>query len=323
MLVGISSAYPLFTLYGLNFPVRHSMDNTDVVAVRPSDSHAPRITLSELRAMKDQQAQAKVLNKIEPASGTQDVPASVRKEEWTPEQNELKVEAVLVPRQITVISSSQDGKISEVLKENGDSFKKDDILVRYDCADIEAEALIAGMQKNLTEKKRAGINRLFKLDIISDVDKLSVETEDSQADAKIALYKARLESCVIRARFDGHVTKRLANAGEYTRTDRVLMEVASDEPLQAQFLLPSKWLRWVNKDAPLSIRLGETERVYSAKISRIYGEIDPVSQSIQMVATLDPYTDPLLPGMSGQAVLDVDAIRKAGVKGFLQTANNP
>lgn len=283
----------------------------------PASSSVPRlVTLSELKAMKEQQKQGEALAEIEPASGE-------NLSEWVPETEQLSVEAVLVPRRATVISSSQDGKIAEIPFENGDVFKAGDILVQYDCADLEAEREIAGMQKKLTGKKKEGVNRLFKLDIISDVDRLSVETEDQQATAKVTLYQSRLDSCTIRAQFDGRVTKRLANSGEYTRTDRVLMEVASDEPLQAQFLLPSKWLRWVNTGAPLTVSINETERKYPATVSRLYGEIDPVSQSIQMVATLDVYTDPLLPGMSGKAVLDVGAIRKAGVKGYLQSAHNP
>jgi len=235
----------------------------------------------------------------------------------------LNVEAVLVPRQITVISSSQDGRISDVLVGHGDTFKKGDLLIAYDCADLEAEADMVRIQKDLTKRKVEGSDKLFKLDIISDLDRLGAQVEDKQATAKAKLFEARLNDCQIRAGFDGRVTNRLANPGEYTRTDRVLLEVASSEPLQAEFLVPSKWLRWVNTGAPVSITIGENEQTYTAKIQRIYGEVDPVSQSIQMIATLDPYNDPLLPGMSGQATIDVNTIRGAGVRGYLEASHTP
>jgi RND family efflux transporter MFP subunit len=269
------------------------------------------LTLSEMQAG-HQSINENTL--LEPAAG------GVTTHQWTPEQDILSIEAVLVPRQVTVISSSQDGKIANILVGQGDHFKKGDTLIEYDCADLEAEAEIAGMQKNLTAKKSEGGDKLFKLDIISDVDRLGVQVEDKQADARIRLYQARLDHCKIKAEFNGRVTNRLANPGEYTRTDRVLMEVASDETLQAEFLVPSKWLRWVNVGAPLDITIGENEMTYKAKISRIYGEVDPASQSIQMIAVLDGYDDPLLPGMSGQAKISVSEIEKAGVKGYLQTS---
>lgn len=239
---------------------------------------------------------------------------------WDSDADTVTVDAVLVPRSSTVISSSQDGKIAAIPLQNGDSFHKGDILIQYDCTDLEAEAEMAGYQKDFTQVKSDGLNQLFKLDIISDIDRMNIETENRQAKAKMKIYASKLSSCTIKADFDGHVTKRLANAGEYTRTDRVLMEVASDEPLEIEFLLPSKWLRWVNVGAPLRLTLNENDQNYEAHVTRIYGEVDPVSQSIQMRAALENYDTPLLPGMSGKATLSVSSIEEAGVHGYLQSA---
>lgn len=269
----------------------------------------PPLTLSEIKRRNEEDVAASIM----PAAGPG----------WEPEQPSLNVEAVLVPRQITVISSSQDGRIADIPVGHGDTFKKGDLLIAYDCADLEAEADIVRMQQDLTRRKVEGSDKLFKLDIISDLDRIGAQVEDKQAMAKAKLYEARLTDCQIRAGFDGRVTNRLANPGEYTRTDRVLLEVASNEPLQAEFLVPSKWLRWVNTGAPVSITIGETDQTYTAKIQRIHGEVDPVSQSIQMIATLDPYNDPLLPGMSGQATIDVNSIRSAGVRGYLEASHTP
>lgn len=269
----------------------------------------PPLTLSEMKRRSSEDMAASIM----PAAGPL----------WEPDQPSLNVEAVLVPRQVTVISSSQDGRIADILVGHGDTFKKGDLLIAYDCADLEAEADIVRMQQDLTKRKVEGSDKLFKLDIISDLDRLGAQVEDKQAMAKAKLYQARLNDCQIRANFDGRVTNRLANPGEYTRTDRVLLEVASNEPLQAEFLVPSKWLRWVNTGAPVSITIGETDQTYTAKVQRIHGEVDPVSQSIQMIAILDPYNDPLLPGMSGQATIDVNTIRGAGVRGYLEASHTP
>jgi RND family efflux transporter MFP subunit len=242
---------------------------------------------------------------------------------WVPEQTDLEVEAVLVPRKITVISSSQDGRIAAITVNHGDRFQKGDLLVAYDCASLRAEADIARIEKSYTEKRVKGSDSLFKLDIISELDRAGTQIEDQKASVKDALYQSRLRDCEIRAEFDGRVTNRLANPGEYTRTDRVLLEVASIDTLQAEFLVPSKWLRWINIGAPVSITVAETERTYNAKIERIHGEVDPVSQSIQMIATLEKYQDPLLPGMSGKATINIDAVRNAGIQGYLETGTAP
>ena len=160
--------------------------------------------------------------------------------------------------------------------------------------------------------------KLLNLDIISDIDHLGIKTEDIKAAGQAKIIESRMEQCYIRAAYDGRVTNRLANPHEYTRSDRVLMEVASLDDLEIEFLLPSRWLRWVNVGAPLTLNIEETGETYSAVIERIHGEVDPVSQSIQISAKLDTYESPLLPGMSGNVHLDITAIRNAGIKGFLE-----
>lgn len=230
----------------------------------------------------------------------------------------LNVEGVLVPQSSTVISSSRDGKIAKINFENGDMFQKGDILIEYVCEDFEAEMEAAKAKKSLTEKRMMRNEKLLKLDIISDIEHLGFKAEDIKASAQARIVEQRMEQCYIRAAYDGRVTNKLANEHEFTRTDRVLMEVASLDDLEVEFLVPSRWLRWVNVDAPIALQVNETDEAYDATIKRIYGEIDPVSQSIQMTAKLDEYSSPLLPGMSGTITIDVARIRDAGVYGFLE-----
>jgi multidrug resistance efflux pump len=185
---------------------------------------------------------------------------------------------------------------------------------------LKAELEATEARSALSQKKSSRSEELFKLDIISDIERLNLETEVETTQAERDIILARMESCVIRAPYDGRVTNRMANPDEYTRTDRVLLEVASLDDLELEFLLPSIWLRWVNIGAPLQIAVYETDDVYEAELTKIYGEVDPVSQSIQMRGRLLQYDAPLLPGMSGVVTVNVAEIRDAGISGFLDVS---
>jgi RND family efflux transporter MFP subunit len=234
------------------------------------------------------------------------------------ETETLEVEGVLVPQKTTVISSSRDGKIRDIFVDNGDVFRKNDILLAYDCQDLNAEIEAIKALESLTKEKVAKGAELFKLDIISGLEQRELEVEQMQTQAKNSILSAQLEACVIRASYNGRVVKRLANPEEYTRTDRVLMQVASRDPLEVEFIVPSKWLRYLDVGAPVEISVAETDQVYQARIKQIFGEVDPVSQSIQMSAGLLSYDDPLLPGMSGVVKMNARQIREEGIKGFLE-----
>ena len=124
-----------------------------------------------------------------------------------------------------------------------------------------------------------------------------------------------MELCIIEAPFDGRITDKVANSYEAVRSGRVLMEISSNEPLQAELLVPSIWLRWLNTGTSLTINIHETGKSYDAKIKRIHGKVDPVTQTAYVVAEISQYEEELLPGMSGQAVFDKASQREA--LGFL------
>lgn len=270
-------------------------------------------------------ADAFELNNIEPTSGgnamTQPQEPSTQYlsgSRFEKETDKINTEGVLVPKERTVISSSRDGKIAHIYFDNGDRFKNGEKLLEYECNDAQSEAQIAYIEDRLRGTELNTTMRLLNLDLISNIEREKAETEKGKAEARVQLYNDKVSDCYIHATYDGRVVKRLANPNEYTRTDRVLMEVASDDLLDIEFLLPSKWLRWVNIDAPFTVTINETGRTYEGKISRIFGEVDPVSQSIQMRGTLENYNDRLLPGMSGNIDIDISAIRDAGVVGYLE-----
>lgn len=260
---------------------------------------------------------AKMMDDIETASGNE---FSIFENAQRNEPEEvLELETILVPKKNTVISSSRDGKIRSINVNNGDLFQKGDTLIQYDCRDVEAEIIATRSEASLSKKKALRSAKLFKLEIISDVENIELDTEQKKAEANFRALEQRLDSCSIKAEYNGRVTNRLANPGEYTRTDRVLMEVASLDDLNAEFLMPSIWLRWVNVGAPVTIKLHETGESYEADIIRFYGEVDPASQSIQVTARLKTYDVPLLPGMSGVVAVNKDKIMAMDMTGYLQT----
>ncbi len=277
----------------------------------------PELRLTRTAAAKTDAAPPDTLNALQPSSGQDN--ATEQQYDYQASEQSLDAEGVLVPQKTTVISSSHDGKINRIYFDDGDLFKKGEVLVTYTCEDLRAELETVESEYKLFAEKGSRGEKLFKLDIISEIEKMDMESELTKARARRGVLMARMQNCVIRAAYDGRVVNRLANDNEYTRTDRVLMEVASTESLDVEFLIPSKWLRWVNVDAPVTVSVSEAGETYDATITRIHGEVDPVSQSIQITAKLAPYQKPLLPGMSGTVTLDISEIRNAGVMGYLET----
>lgn len=234
--------------------------------------------------------------------------------EETP-SGDFVVQAVLSPKSQTVIASGIDARIKSFNFKNGDRFKEGDVLIEYDCSLDAARLKEAQSRVRVTEKQLDAYRKLVDLKSASDMEVLVARENNEQNKAVVAQIQARLRSCSHIAPYDGRVTNKMASAYEYVQPGRVLMELASSEPLQAEFLIPSKWLRWLNIDTQLVIYIEETERNYEARIVSIHGEVDPVSQSVQVVAEMEEYHEELLPGMSGRATFDPNSARKANYRG--------
>lgn len=227
------------------------------------------------------------------------------------------VQAVLGAKRHIVIASGIDSKITKFKLESGDRFKRGDVLIKYDCSVDNGRLSEALSRQRVTETQLIAYQRLSTLDSASDIELTIARENNEQNKAMITQIKGRLKSCQHVAPWNGRVMRKMASQYEYVQAGRVLMEIASHDPLRAEFLIPSHWLRWLNVGTPLNIYIGETNNSYTAKIVSVFGEVDPVSQSVQVVAEMEKYHEDLLPGMSGRANFDDNANENSTVKGFL------
>ena len=231
--------------------------------------------------------------------------------------DEYRVQAVLSSKRRAVLTSALDARITKFNFNNGDTFKKGDVLIEYDCTIDRARLREAESRRRLTEVQLQAYEKLHELKSISDVEFVVAKENHEQNAAVSDQIKGRVKLCQMTAPFDGRVTNKMASQYEFVQTGRVLMDITSREALRAEFLVPSKWLRWMNIDTPLQIFINESDRRYGAKIVAVHGEVDPVSQSVQVVAEMENYHEELLPGMSGYATFDPATVKAQPSRGFL------
>lgn len=230
---------------------------------------------------------------------------------------DLSVQAVLSAKSRAVIAGSIDAKIKKLPFKNGDLFKKGDVLVAYDCSIDWARLKEAEARQRMTQIQLEASEKLFALESAAEVELKMAKESNEQNIAIVNQIKGRLAMCSIRAPFDGRVTNRMASEHEFAQAGRVIMDIASREKLQAELLIPSIWLQWLNVGTPLQIYINETDRDYAATITNVHGEVDPVSRTVQVVAEISSYSEELLPGMSGRAFFSHEFAVMGDQKGFL------
>ncbi|MGN7611973.1 efflux RND transporter periplasmic adaptor subunit [Magnetococcales bacterium HHB-1] len=215
--------------------------------------------------------------------------------------NPYTIRALLEPIKEAVISSEMDGRIIHMPFKAGDTFKKGERLVAFDCALQKAQRQVAHTDLKSARNKLTNLKQLGQLESAGVLDILLAKNDVEHARAVIHVNTIAIKRCTIHTPFAGRVVATHANVYEYVKTGTPLIEILNHKKWQITLVAPSTWLPHLKKGAPFAIVFDETKTRLSAKIKQIGAKIDPVSQTIKVYGTFKKIPENLTAGMSGAA----------------------
>jgi membrane fusion protein, multidrug efflux system len=214
-----------------------------------------------------------------------------------------EIRAQLMPRRYVTLAAEIGAKISQLPIAEGGTFRAGQLLLALDCALPAAQLQRAKAAFVLAEKTYAGNRRLTELKSIGQMELDISEAEVAKANAERAASEAVLSKCRIVAPFAGRIAEQKVREQQYVQPGQALLDIIDDSVLELEFIAPSQWLAWVKPGSPLQVRIDETGRTYPATVQRIGARVDPVSQSIKLVAVPEGIYPELMAGMSGRILL--------------------
>jgi membrane fusion protein, multidrug efflux system len=212
-----------------------------------------------------------------------------------------ELRAQLTPRDFTTLSSEMAGRIDKIATRIGEHFHKGDLLVVFDCAVPRAQMAKARAVVTQADKTYTINQRLVALKSMGQLELDVSAAEVQKAKADLAVAEATASKCEIAAPFNGVTVEQKAREFEYTTAGQPLLDILDDHALDVELIAPSRWLEWLKPGYPFQVNIGETGKTYSAKILRIGGRVDPISQSIKVIGEINGDAPELKAGMSGRA----------------------
>ena len=129
----------------------------------------------------------------------------------------------------------------------------------------------------------------------------AAEVQKDKADLDAA--DATASKCTIAAPFSGVTVEQKAREFQYTTPGQALLDILDDHALEVELIVPSRWLSWLKPGYTFQVRIDETDKSYPAKVTRLGGRVDPVSQSIKVIGEIVGAAPELMAGMSGRATM--------------------
>jgi RND family efflux transporter MFP subunit len=225
------------------------------------------------------------------------------KEEPTLEIGKQDIRAQLSAVTYNSIASELNARISELPFKEGQAFKVGQVLVVFDCATQQAQFQKTKAVLSIADRNYQTNKKLLALGSVGRVEYENSYSEFLKAKAENDELAAVLARCNVLAPYSGLVVEQKVRPQQFVQAGQPLIDILDKGALELEFVAPSKWSPWLVEGYKFEIKLDETGKSYPAKITRINGKIDPVSQTIKVAAVIDGEFKEISPGMSGVLVI--------------------
>lgn len=214
-----------------------------------------------------------------------------------------EIRAQLAPRRYTTLAAEIGAKVSRIAVIEGGGFRAGQLLVQFDCAMQQAQldkakAMLSGADRTWTANKR-----LAELNSVGRMELDLSEAEVLKNRAEVSSVAVALSKCAIAAPFSGRVSEQKVREQQFVQPGQPLLEIIDDSVLELEFIVPSRWLTWIKPGHVFQVAIDEVGKSYPARVQRIGARVDPVSQSIKLVASIQGSFPELIAGMSGRVTM--------------------
>lgn len=213
----------------------------------------------------------------------------------------MPVRGIVRPLHQAAIATDLAARVAEIGFREAEAFRKGDVLVRFDCERLEAEHRAA---EAVHREMQLALDSNLYLDKRGAIGKIDVEVSKARLDkagAEAAALAARIKQCVVKAPFDGRVAGLTINEHEIPATSKPFLEIVEERAFEIDLIVPSNWLRRIGAGTRFTFTIDETGRKYAAEVLRVGASVDPVSQTVKVIAGFLERDEKVLAGMSGSA----------------------
>ncbi len=215
--------------------------------------------------------------------------------------------ANLVPENDVLILAEREGKVAEIMAEEGDAVGKgrtlallvqDDQAIAYRKARIQADNSRANHERALSMRAE---------NLISEEEFERIATEKAVAEQEEEEARWNLEKTTIRAPFAGQVTERMITPGRHVQIGEELFRVADFTPLIARVYLPEKdvFSLDVGREVRLTSKASEDIQ-FKGRIRQISPVVDTETGTVKVTIEVSSPPPQVRPG----AFVSIDIVRE-------------
>jgi len=209
--------------------------------------------------------------------------------------------------------------VLSVLKENGESVKRGDLLVRLDDTSIrdsmtsaEAAARSAAQTFDQTEKQLQRLKTLRGSGMASmqQLEDTEIRRNNAQSDLVAAQARAvqarqQLQRTEVRAPFTGIISERKVSAGDTAQIGKELLKVIDPTSMRFQGFVSADKISSVKLGQPVMFRVNGYERqTFSGTVKRVDPAANPTTRQVEVLVGFVDSTQPQVSGLYAEGRIE-------------------
>ncbi len=219
----------------------------------------------------------------------------------TPAIQQESFSVVLKPRREAILSAEVDGRVEQIVKEFGQSFRKGQTLIRLNSSLYRLRLQKAQATEALEQTTFDTISRLYQNKSRSIIDLEEARANLSIARTELAFANHNFARCTISAPYNGRVERLAVNEQEWVNAGDPLLKIVGDGTLLARTLVPANYLSAFAVGKPVEIILTGGKKV-AGKVSHLGAVMDSASQTFEIDVEVTNPDGTLISGMTGRLV---------------------
>ena len=236
--------------------------------------------------------------------------------------------------------------VLQVLKENGETVKRGDVLVKLDETAIrdslnsaEASSRSASQaldqaERQLTRMKTLRASGMTSVQAMDDAEvrRNGAASEVAAARSRAALARQQISRTSVRAPFDGVVSDRKVSAGDTASPGKELVKVIDPGSMRFEARVSADRIGVVKVGQPVSFRINGYDQEFRGVVWRVDPAANAVTRQVEVLVAFAPGTEqPRVSGLFGEGrieaattaalMLPESALVKAGDKAYAWRLN--
>ncbi len=196
------------------------------------------------------------------------------------------------------VAAELPGKVMEIAFTPGSTAKNGDLLLRQDTSSEQARLPGAEAALTLAGSNLSRARELAREELISRTQLDTAQANLEQAQAAVDDLRTQIAKKTVRAPFSGRLGIRMVNLGQSLNAGDAIVSLQTLSPIFVDFQLPQQHLNQVRRGLPVRVTAdGLADRLSTGQISAINPQVNAVTRSIGVQATLQNAEELLHPGM--------------------------